>query len=397
MKRGKNQNSKIEQTTDTSTLNEQIEETAANVPDLLLEYLRNNIGDSELQYANPPTRILGGKSLALLFGFELSSPPEMLAGPLVLRLRADGWEKPEDLRNGVLRELALQDAAGRLGCKVPKLHLKDLDGGNLGGPFFIMERVAGGSIMRWWYASVLIGIVTSLSLWNGWPLLVWYLFGSFIVGLNLGLHQLKLHSLNIEDVKQICRQHELNDTDIGPGFLIEGLENTIKEGILEELQPGLRWIKENQPSVTNPRLCHGDIHPGNVMSNWFKVTGIIDWGVACVTDPECDVAFFRSGLTRESGLISWLILFPLYIIYRAKQGKLDSERLRYYQALRALHRISGLVRYLVENETDGESGLSWLVKTVVRGMIKRYIRFFQKLTGVRLFLSKETVNDRKPV
>jgi len=394
MKEEKLQDLDTEPANDSRSLKEMIEETAVEVPDRLLAYLRQTSGDSELKYAVPPKRIMGGKSLNLLFGFELSSPPKTLAGPLVLRLRADGWQTPAGLRAGVLRELALQDAAGNLGCKVPRIHLKELEGEALGGPFFIMDRITGGGMIRWWNTPILIGLVASLLLWNGWPLLAGYLFGSLVVGLTLGILHRKLHSLDIADIRQIYHQHGLKDADIGFGAVLNSLEGIIVGGNIEEFQPAIKWLKENQPSEINPKLCHGDFHPGNVMGTWTKVSGIIDWDLANIADPECDVAFFRCTATRESGRIGWLILLPLYLFYRVCQGKLDSERLRYYQAVRALHRASGISRYLIENSGDGKGGHSRIIKAILRGMIKRYTRFFRKLTGIELPSPKEMLAKR---
>ncbi len=105
----------VAEASDARTRDEITEEAAAAVPERLLKYLRRMSGDSKLKYATPPARVLGGASGALIFGFELSSPPDTLAGKLILRMRVSD-EQTSLWGRLWSRGLALQDAAGILGC-----------------------------------------------------------------------------------------------------------------------------------------------------------------------------------------------------------------------------------------------------------------------------------------
>ena len=88
-------------------------------------------------------------------------------------------------------------------------------------------------------------------------------------------------------------KYRLRSTVFEVLIIVNSLEGIIVGGNIEEFQPAIKWLKDNQPSEINPKLCHGDFHPGNVMGTWTKVSGIIDWDLANISDPECDVAFFR--------------------------------------------------------------------------------------------------------
>jgi len=371
---------KAEETTDHRTPTEIAEEAARAVPDRLLEYLRKETGNPELEYASPPKRMKNGNASYLIYGFELSSVREKLAGPLVLRLFIGTYE--EAIQNQ--REAALMDAAGKLGCKVPRIRLAESGKEDLGGPFMIMDQVPGKVISRWFNISVLIGLVASLFFWHVWPLLAGYLLGSLVVGVVMGIQQRKLHSLKIEDLKSILKEHGLKVEDVDAHHNKQIFLGFIDEVNLESFRPGMRWLEENLPAIKGPGLCHSDFHANNVLGTWTKVTGIIDWEGACISDPELDVAYRQCSVILESGWIGRLILLPQHLVYRVIQGRLDREYLRYYLAQRAFNRACGGSWYLAQNSTDGEGGLSGTVQASIRGKIKRYTRYFQKIMGTDL-------------
>ena len=180
---------------------------------------------------------------ALIFGFELSSPPDTLAGQLVLRMRVSDEQTPLWSRLWS-RGLALQDAAGILGCKAPRIRVAESRPEDLGGPFIIMDRVAGISIMHWIIISILIGLIVSAVLWNGWLLLAGSLLGSLVLGLSLGMLKRSLHSLAIEDVKHIYSRHGLKDTDVEISQYLQTLSDLLTDNNLEEFLPGLKWLQK---------------------------------------------------------------------------------------------------------------------------------------------------------
>jgi aminoglycoside phosphotransferase (APT) family kinase protein len=59
----------------------------------------------------------------------------------------------------------------------------------------------------------------------------------------------------------------------------------------------LRSVAERQSAV----LCHCDYHPGNVLFEGDRVSGIVDWGAARFAPPESDVADCRAHLAVTVG------------------------------------------------------------------------------------------------
>lgn len=62
----------------------------------------------------------------------------------------------------------------------------------------------------------------------------------------------------------------------------------------------LKYILENKGTILKivsfDAFCHGDFHPGNILWNNNKITGIIDWDNCCYGPKEIDIANIRFDL-----------------------------------------------------------------------------------------------------
>src|ERR1700685_3271076 len=103
----------------------------------LLDYLRSSTACPGLAYAEAPTRMSGGYDATIL-RFSLQGAPHPLTGPLVLRLF-----QPNVHAERAQREAAVQNALADLGYPAPRVFVAEARIEPLGGPFLIMQRVAG--------------------------------------------------------------------------------------------------------------------------------------------------------------------------------------------------------------------------------------------------------------
>ena len=103
----------------------------------LLEYLRSVTVRPRLDYAEAPTRMIGGYDATIL-SFSLQGAPAPFSGPLVLRLFQPAVDKQR-----ALREAAVQNALADLGYPAPRVFAAEAHIEPLGGPFLIMQRMAG--------------------------------------------------------------------------------------------------------------------------------------------------------------------------------------------------------------------------------------------------------------
>jgi aminoglycoside phosphotransferase (APT) family kinase protein len=115
----------------------------------------------------------------------------------------------------------------------------------------------------------------------------------------------------------------IGDPDIGQ--LAETLATVHDAGILEFRHEYFRWcmdaLSAPPPAANDPRLweralaaraeaiprfdpvfIHRDYQPGNVLWTRGKLSGVVDWALACRGPRECDVATCRSDLIRLQGV-----------------------------------------------------------------------------------------------
>jgi hypothetical protein len=103
----------------------------------LLGHLRGALGPPELEFAEPPSPVIGGFDTRI-FAYRVRGAEAAWSGPLILRALA---RKADPLR--VLRERAIQNAVAALGYPAPRVVDACTDPAVLGGAFLAMERLPG--------------------------------------------------------------------------------------------------------------------------------------------------------------------------------------------------------------------------------------------------------------
>ena len=142
--------------------------------------------------------------------------------------------------------------------------------------------------------------------------------------------------------------------------VLDTIAMRVEQGPLPALKPILEWARGHAWRFPCARdsILHLDYHPQNAVVSGMRVTGIIDWVNTDLGDRHLDTATTSAILassTMERPL--WMrrntigntlrrIFTSLYLALYHVMAPLDFERLRYYQALAALLRLSmfGMMR-----------------------------------------------------
>src|SRR6185312_3349372 len=117
----------------------------------------------------------------------------------------------------------------------------------------------------------------------------------------------------------------------------------------------LPWLRVNEPPMPERRaLVHGDLWPGNVMTNGNELTGLIDWTMGAIGDPGLDVGFAKVGLLmapepfpspppmgRLVDVLTTRIAHEIHDRCAPLVG--GDERVRYFEALRCIVQIAASV------------------------------------------------------
>ena len=108
------------------------------VSDNLLSFLRDEIGDTKVDYEVPPSKIHGGLETST-FKFQLKNIHSSLAGLLALRV----FDKLDRPKHQAIVERTIHNALVDQGLPVPYVHFACSDVEYFGYPFLIREFLSG--------------------------------------------------------------------------------------------------------------------------------------------------------------------------------------------------------------------------------------------------------------
>ncbi len=302
--------------------------------------MRESWGDTGLEYASPPQRVVGGFDTRI-FGFRLAGAAGVLARPLILRLFA---EDDEPIR--ARWEAAVQTAVVAAGYPAPAVVTAHHDREPLGAPFIIMERIPGRPMLQ---AATLAAVLP-----EAYRLLMTY-------PSVLADYQARLHALDAEQFLDAVTKTGGSGANPGEAGIsrrsatLDGQLDQLAERVDhlsgEGLRAALRWLLENRPSdPARPVICHGDYHPINIMVEDGVVTGVIDWAMTTVADAAFDVGNTRVllGLApldlpgSVDAVVAQLrkLFVRRYTDAYLKLRPVELETVRYFEALRCLIELS---------------------------------------------------------
>lgn len=341
--------------------------TIGDIGPPLLAYLRRELDAPSLEYAEPPAPMLGGFD-TLIFAFRIEGVTRPYSLPLVVRI----FRSAEDARRAEF-ETTIQRAIVALGYPAPNVLMCAAGENDVGWPFMIMERIPGRVML-----DALIG------------------HGFFRMARILGQVQARLHGLDAAAFRrQIGAARDPRRLDSIDDIF--GLYRaSIDRASLDGLRDGMRWLDEHRPPAPGREsICHGDFHPLNVLVDGGELSGVVDWGWACVADPAYDVgatcalltqgpvdlpAFLQPVVRRVRGL-----LVRRYLRAYVNIRPVDLDAAHYYEAFR-------LLGFLCEAGEQIQVAAGVIPATdmltafndprVRRGIIDR----FRQITGVQLAL-----------
>lgn len=284
----------------------------------LLEFLREHEDRPDMDFASSPELMAGGYDTTTV-AFELSNPPTSLASGLVLRLfkREDHALRPNF-------EAAFLNGLADQGFPCPRALIVG-SGGDIDGSNFIVMNRAPGSVMGLSFSRLLK-------------------IPRVLADIHVRLHEMDtapvlklLSEANVPDSIEIIEQD------------MERMRQNSEEAGKDDLVTAVEWLQAEWRRPDRQVICHGDLHPFNLLELNGEISSVLDWGNSRIGAPEMDVAnvatIFRAGpihIPRGFGpLFAAFIRYSTrrYVGLYAKQRELDRERFNYYRALRSLQAL----------------------------------------------------------
>ncbi|MFA5774531.1 MAG: phosphotransferase [Ilumatobacteraceae bacterium] len=179
-----------------------------------------------------------------------------------------------------------------------------------------------------------------------------------------------LHRIDIEPIEPELAK--LSDQPISADGLIDEYLSRISELPDLSLRNAVKALAANRPVVSKRVICHGDMHPFNVLvrdSNYI----VLDWTSARIADPVFDVAY-TSLLVANPPLKAPKVLRPtinwtgrfltkrfLASYEEFSKTNIHLDAFEWYQALQALRIIFDLENWKVNDIAGTRSGHPWFI------------------------------------
>ncbi len=286
----------------------------------LLDVLTTRFGN-EVTYAEAPVPLAGGFSNEI-FRFRLNHPPTGFDGPLVLRLASDDRDAE--------REAIVQAGVARAGYPAPPVLLRGPRNG-LGKPFIVTPLVAGVEFDK------LLGLRTAIPVLRRLP--------QQLASTMADLHEVPTTTIADELAHAGWTAERLGSV----GVL--GEVATLAAGLDEPgVDQGIRWLQAHVPEFAAAVVCHGDLHPLNVLFDKDRIAAVLDWELARLADPAYDVARtitllamapypMKKPVRRMVQPITRRLADSFVKHYRARRP-LDDATLQWHEALHALRTLT---------------------------------------------------------
>jgi len=350
----------------------------AEIARRLLHHLARAFGCSDAAYLAAPVRIQGGFDTTI-FGFTLDHVPPPLQGPLILRLSLANADPAR-----VKLETVVQNTLADMDFPAPRVMVTESDATILGGPFMVMQRVAGKPL-----GHAIEGFGAGGSFARRLQLLVnvpAILAGIIEQWVDV---QIRLHQLPAERLLQAVTAAGIDARIVTFEGQLARMRTNVERNALTGLEPGLAWLDQHRPSQAQAAICHGDFHPLNILADNGKPTGVIDWPNVVIAEPAMDVGSAIANISAVPINVPWalrvaaqqaaiVVLRRYERAYRARRP-LDAEAVRYYQVFRA---VAQLIPVGAAKAAGRAGGGAFYSETGAGNLIA----LIRKLTGVSVRL-----------
>lgn len=337
--------------------------TVSNTSTDLLDVLRASTATPGLEYDGPPRPLPGG-FWAELLAFRLRDAPAGWEGDLVVRVMPDAAIAG--------KESAVQAEVAALGFPTPAVHLVGGPDDGLGRAFMVMDLAAGTPLLDGLGGA---GVVTAL------PKLARRLPDA------LGEAMATLHRLPVEAVA--ARLSALDGTiAYRMTDYLARLGERADAQSRDDLAAAVQWLRDNPPPAEPDVVCHGDLHPLNILIGPDGTVTVLDWSVALLAPAAFDVAFTSlllseppvavprpvSALTRTAGRLLARRFRRSYT--RAIGSSIDPESMRWHEGVVCLRALLEVAGWVEAGEIDSRRGHPWLLSGPA------FARRLGRLTGV---------------
>lgn len=249
------------------------------------------VGSVEISNVRPVGTAAGGSNGTLLFDCAYETEAGPVARPLVLRfLPAKGLFHRYDVRE----QFELQHILGRHGVQVPEQLWLDEAGRYLVRPGYVMEQVSGVTAPMTWMTS---GLIFDSSVADRRAMSLEYVHAL------ANVHAVDWQAAGLQWLENRASGSSPVEREVN--WYWDALVWAKTVDYIRQLGPVRDWLIANEPSDVDVVLCHGDTNFGNYLFDGTAVSAVIDWEMAFLGTPECDLSFLKLGDAILQSEVPW--------------------------------------------------------------------------------------------
>jgi aminoglycoside phosphotransferase (APT) family kinase protein len=308
------------------------------IAERLIGVLRSAADAPDLEYERRPEPMRGG-FWAELFAFSLANPPAGWPADLVARLMPDPAT--------ACKETIVQRAVAAAGFPTPFVRAAGGPHDGLGLAFMVMDRAAGGPAL-----SGLDGGLTPAAA----PRLL-------RVPELLATSMARLHALDPDLVRGELEQ--VRDVPVTVPGLLGAVERFAREFGRTDLAGAARWLADHPPRPASDVICHGDLHPFNLLADDDRVM-VLDWSTTLLAPRAHDLGFTSlllsepplrvPGWQRPLIRVFGRVLARRFVrTYQRQTGVIvEPGELRWYQAVTCLRALTEMASWVHEGSARAD-------------------------------------------
>ena len=313
----------------------------------LLEVMRSATGEQSLEFDVPPRDLIGGY-WAQLRAFRLRQAPEGWSGSLVARLMPDA--------NIAAKETVFQTEVARQGYPTPQVRLAGGVDAGLGRAFMVMDLAPGAPVLEGLQGNAALVALPRLA--RRLPLV-------------LATSLADLHRLDAEALRASLAEASIVNADFA------GMLSSLGEGAAlcgrDDLSRAALWLVDHRTVVTREVICHGDLHPFNLLLDTDGSVTVLDWSAALLAPAMYDVAFTNLILSEPPVVVPrplrplvraagrWLARAFRRAYDRISDDGLDQEGLGWSQGVVCLRALVEVAGWVSQGSVNERSGHPWLI------------------------------------
>jgi aminoglycoside phosphotransferase (APT) family kinase protein len=181
----------------------------------------------------------------------------------------------------------------------------------------------------------------------------------------------RLHRLDPEPVRRRLVEADAGGRGIAPVLASLGAGADLCGR--HDLAAAARWLAEHPPVVAPDVICHGDLHPFNVLVDQDAGVTVLDWSASVVAPAAYDVAFTSLLLSEPPVTVPrparpairaagrWLAR-RFRRAYEAEAGvAVDPDALRWHEGVVCLRALVEVANWAAAGTVDDHVGHPWLM------------------------------------